>query len=106
MSNEINPFKATSILRRFKHDEKMLGPEEQAALDFAISVITEKANRDNQPVCSICGSRDLTEHHPLCSTVTAAFVGLNTIVNSSDWARRKEIAESIRTLLKNSITRK
>lgn len=36
----MTPFRAAALLRRFKHDEQMLGPNEQAALDFAISAIT------------------------------------------------------------------
>lgn len=41
----MTPFRATALLRRFKHDEKMLGPNEQAAIDFAISAITALTQR-------------------------------------------------------------
>jgi hypothetical protein len=40
--------RAAYFLRRFKHDEKMLGPNEQAALDFAIAVLA--AQRQAEPV--------------------------------------------------------
>lgn len=37
----MNAERATFILRRFKHDEKMLGPIEQEALDFAIEALNK-----------------------------------------------------------------
>jgi hypothetical protein len=42
--------RAAYFLRRFKHDEKMLGPNEQAALDFAIAALATQ--RQAEPVAS------------------------------------------------------
>lgn len=42
----MNAERATYYLRRFKSDEKMLGPNEQAALDFAISALTRPTQVD------------------------------------------------------------
>lgn len=37
--------RAAYFLRRFKHDEKMLGPNEQCALDFAIAALAQPATQ-------------------------------------------------------------
>lgn len=99
----MTPYKATALLRRFKHDEKMLGSEEQSAIDFAVAAIAETSRQDNQPICSTCGSRDIDVHHPLCSVVTATIIGLDVIVRSSDEDRRRGIADRIGNLLKKQM---
>lgn len=40
-AGEMDAKRATFFLERFKRDEKMLGPNEQAALDFAIAALTQ-----------------------------------------------------------------
>ena len=50
MSKEaMTAFRAVYYMERFKRDEKMLGPNEQAALDFAISIL-EAEQEPDEPV--------------------------------------------------------
>jgi hypothetical protein len=42
----MTPSRAIYFLERFKREEKMLGPNEQLALDFAIAVLGQDSERD------------------------------------------------------------
>lgn len=38
---EMTPLKAAFFMKRFKSDEKMLGPNEQAAIDFVLAMLAD-----------------------------------------------------------------
>lgn len=68
MNSELTmtPFRAAALLRRFKHDEKMLGSNEQAAIDFAISAITALTTSQPAPT-----SQDLERAAKMCGGFAA-----------------------------------
>jgi hypothetical protein len=43
VDGNMNAARAAYFMRRFKHEEKMLGPNEQAALDYVINMLEEPA---------------------------------------------------------------
>jgi len=57
--------RAAFFLRRFKNEEKMLGPNEQAAIDFAIAALTQQGE---QPVCAGCGIPEGDVHISTCQS--------------------------------------
>ena len=57
--------RAAFFLRRFKSEEKMLGPNEQAAIDFALDAL---AQQGEQRVCAGCGIPAGDVHMSTCQS--------------------------------------
>ena len=64
---EMTPRRAEMFMTRFKHEEKMLGPNEQAALDYVIAMLVAKQEQ-GEPIAHF-GSAYINENGVHVTTV-------------------------------------
>jgi hypothetical protein len=58
--------KAAYFMRRFRNEEKLLGPNEQAALDFVVSMLEAQPITANLKDCATCAHQGLPAYAPRC----------------------------------------
>jgi hypothetical protein len=79
--------RAVYFMERFKREEKMLGPNEQAALDFVISILEQQAlaQQEQEPAACLVRNR---------SVRTPARIAADGLDHMGDWSEWSEASLS------------